>query len=432
MRTNQTQTIGPSLNIMLVIIMLLPWLSPAQNSTKGNLVIVGGGLEPDNHAIFSTLISLAGGTDKATFAVIPSASGTPVQSYIYFRNILKSYGVKPDNIHLVNIAVMDDDSTLDVNEANWKNNGEDSHLADLIRNCSCVWFSGGDQLRTTKTLIRSDGTQTPVLKAVWDVYQNGGVVGGTSAGAAIMSHIMICGGNSVAALTKGVITSYNGDDFPDQDGVLVSTGLGFFPSGIVDQHFNTRARFGRTSLTLMHYRESGNYAFGVDENTALIYHAADNTMMVTGAAGVTILNASDARLTYAGKFPSIENMVVSYLEEGDSYDFSKGTITSAKGKLLNRGKEHYQSLFQGQDGLLTSGKTTFRELITEHLTDNSKNDSVEDITFISPTVGFRVSLIKTAETEAFCPEKLHHDHRYTVVNVRMDITPVHVSVTPIK
>ena len=81
----------------------------SQNSSKGNLVIVGGGLENNNQSIFNQMIDLAGGTDKATFAVIPSASGVSVQSFEYFKKALISYGVKPEKINLIPIAMVDDD-----------------------------------------------------------------------------------------------------------------------------------------------------------------------------------------------------------------------------------------------------------------------------------------------------------------------------------
>ncbi len=116
------------------------------------------------------MIRLAGGNEKASFAVIPSASGVAVQSFVSFQKTLISYGVNPANIHLIPIAMVDDDSTTDVNEATWSKNGEDLQLAGIVKNCSAVWFTGGDQTRTTKTLFLSDGTKTPVLEAVWEVY----------------------------------------------------------------------------------------------------------------------------------------------------------------------------------------------------------------------------------------------------------------------
>jgi len=181
--------------ITTVLLLSIGALSQAQSA--GNLVIVGGGLEDDNASVYDQLIALAGGTEKATFAVIPSASGVSVQSYASFRSVLISYGIKPEHIYLINIAMIDDDSTADVNEAEWSNNGNDPGLAALVRSCSAVWFTGGDQSRTIKTLVMPDGSKTPVLEAVWEVFNSGGVIGGSSAGAAIMSEAMIGGATAL-------------------------------------------------------------------------------------------------------------------------------------------------------------------------------------------------------------------------------------------
>lgn len=404
-------------------------------------MIVGGGLEHSNKNIFNQLINLAGGTEKASFAIIPSASGTPMQSYVYFRNILISYGIKPSNIYLAPVAVLDDDSTKDVNESEWKNNGNDPKVAERVRQCTAVWFSGGDQARTMKTLVRAGGSRTPVLDAVWDVYRSGGVVGGTSAGAAIMSEAMIGGGTSIAALSNGVIEDYTGDDFPEEQGVMVTKGLGFFPHGLVDQHFHARARIGRLTVTLMHEKkvnapgsieqQGRDLGFGVDENTALVYSGKQNRMHVAGAAGVTILNTSGARIFYAQKLPVIENISLSYLEEGDCYDFTTGITTPAEGKRSTRGKERYKEPYTSQDGVLSPSQATFRDLITIHLADNKATDTIQNITFVNPTSGFRVTLFKTPSTEGFCTEMPRHDDRYTVTGIRMDITPVHISATPV-
>jgi cyanophycinase len=402
----------------------------SQPGSRGNLVIVGGGLEAGNKSVYQQLIGFAGGPGKATFAVIPSSSGTPMQSYMYFRNVLISYGVKAENIHLANVAMVDDDSTVDINESEWKNNGNDLPLADLVRKCSAVWFTGGDQARTMKTLIRPDGSQTPVLKAVWDVYRSGGVIGGSSAGAAIMSGVMIGGGTSIAALTHGIIKDYPGDDFPEDTGVLITRGLGFFPCGIVDQHFIVRARFGRLSLAVMTSKEQGNLGFGVDENTALVYHGKENRITVAGASGVTLLNASGARISYIQNLPVIENLSVSYLEEGDSWDAATGIITPAEGKQPTKGKERRNTPHSVQDGILSPNQPTFRDLITLDLADNKATDSVQNITMISPSSGFQVTLRKSPSSEGYYTNKPDHEDHYTVINILMDILPVHISVTP--
>jgi cyanophycinase len=404
----------------------------SQIPSKGNLVIVGGGLEANNKSVFNQMIDLAGGAGKASFAVIPSAGGAPMQSFVYFRSELISYGVNPANIHLIPVAMIDDDSTGDVNESEWKNNGNDPRLADLVGKCSAVWFTGGDQLRTIKTLLKPDGSKTTVLEAVWDVFRSGGVVGGTSAGAAIMSEAMIGGGNSIGALTHGVIADYQGDDFPEGDGVLMTKGLGFFPFGIVDQHFNKRARIGRLVVAIMKEKPRFNIGFGVDENTALIYSGSQNMINVAGAAGVTIINATDASISYVQKLPGIENLSVSYLDDGDTYDIHTGIITPAADKKPTRGKEYYKVQNPGQAGILSGYSNSFADLITVNLMDNRGTDTIRNISFYDQHAGFQVTLCKTPLSAGYYCDRPAEGDKYTVANIRMDITPVHISVTPLK
>ncbi len=414
----------------------------SQTQPKGSLVIVGGGLEANNKSVFNELITLAGGAEKAVFAVIPSAGGAPVQSFMYFRSELISYGVKPGNIHLIQVAMMDDDSTKDVNESEWKENGNDPKLAEIVRKCTAVWFTGGDQLRIMKTLIKDDGGKTAVLEAVWEIFRNGGVVGGTSAGAAIMSEVMIGAGTSIAALSKGVVRDYSGNDLPADSGVLVTRGLGFFPHGLMDQHFNQRARIGRLAVTLMDEKKAGdpgsgdgkenNLGFGVDENTALIYYGKENKMKVAGAGGVTMLNAIDARVFQTEKLSAISNLLLNYLEEGDLYDFKTGTIIPAEGKQSTRGKEHHSELYSDLFGILSPNPVNFRDLYTLYLADNKVADKVSSISSTCGNSGFMITLSKTSATDCFYPGKSDHSDRYTVTGVRMDIMPVQISVTPLK
>lgn len=417
---------------LLIVGLLFFFQAGSQTLPAGNLVIVGGGLEDNNTSIYHQLIGFAGGAAMGTFAIIPSASGVPVQSYVSFRNILISYGVDPDHIHLISIAMVDDDSTTLVNESEWKDNGNDTVLAGVVRQCSAVWFTGGDQSRTVKTLIRPDGSRTAVLEAVWEVYRSGGVVGGTSAGAAIMSESMIGGGNSMAALIRGVIKDYQGDDFPDGGGVLMLKGLGFFPHGIVDQHFGARARFGRLAVALMDETYGCLNGFGVDENTALIYIGSENVFRVAGAGGVTVMNRTNARISYVQGLPCIENLSVSYLEEGDTYHCTTGMITPADGKKSTRGNEYNDIPNPGQTGILSGNAGTLRDLLTINLMDNKGADTVRNVTFVDDHSGFQLTLSKNPESAGYYTEKPYGTERYTVINVRMDIIPVRISVLPLK
>ncbi|MFN8134237.1 MAG: cyanophycinase [Bacteroidales bacterium] len=403
-----------------------------QDLPKGSLVIVGGGLEPDNKSLFTQLIELSGGPEKAVFSIIPSASGVATQAFVYFRSELIFYGVKPENIHLIPIAMADDDSTKNIDESTWLNNGSDLKLADIVRKSTCVWFSGGDQLRTMKTLHKADGSKTPVLEAVWEVFRSGGVVGGTSAGAAIMSEPMIGAGNSMGALKHGVITDYKGDDFPDSDGVLLTHGLGFFPLGMVDQHFNTRARLARLVMVMMHEKKTLNLGFGVDENTALIYNGKLKILKVAGAAGVTMVNTTDATISQVQNLPLIKNVMISYLDEGDVYDISTKKIIPAEGKKSTIGNEFYNVSNPSQTGMFSGSATNFLNLVTVNLIDNKAVNKVSNLNFTGMDTGFRVTLSKTPESKGYFTDKPNGIDKYTVIGIRMDIEPVQITTTPLK
>jgi cyanophycinase len=283
-----------------------------------------------------------------------------------------------------------------------------------------------------KTLVRPDGSKTPVLETVWEVYKSGGVIGGSSAGAAVMSEAMIGGGNSLAALTHGIINDYSGDDFPEGDGLLMSEGLGFFPLGIVDQHFGQRARIGRLAVALMNEKPGFSLGFGVDENTALIYLGGQNLVKVAGAGGVTIIDATNASLSYTRDLPAIENLFVSLLEEGDSFDGATGQIIPSAGKKPTRGNEYYNIENPGQTGILSGNSASFSDLATISLMDNKGADRVQNISFSDQQSGFLVTLSKTPESAGFYTDQPDDEDHYTVTKIRMDIEPVQVTITPLK
>jgi cyanophycinase len=414
-------------SIIISALAIVLALSCAGQEIKGKLFIAGGGLIPANKAAYTQLVDLAGGPDQAIFAIIPTASGVPVRSYAFIRETLISYGVKPENIRLVPISLEDDDSTANEDESKWAENANDPALAGKIKNCSGVWFVGGDQMRVTRALYRPDGSNTPVLDAVWEVYRNGGVIGGTSAGAAIMSEVMIGNGSSLGALQLPIITD-NGPENEETNALLISRGLGFFPEGIVDQHFHARARIGRLVVALMNSRDKFPLAFGVDENTVLIYSAADRQIRVVGRGGVTIVDASGARMTYSGNLPDVRNLSVSYLEQGDSFSIASGELVPAEGKKPTRGNEYYNRENPAQGGILTPNGTTFVDLITINLIDNKAAETISNISFADHNTGFIITFTKKPESQGYYAESKDEEDLYSVSNIRMDLTPVKITI----
>lgn len=410
--------------ISFISIFLNVYCSYAQPA--GNLVIVGGGLEADNADIFNEFIRLAGGASKARIAVIPSASGVPVQSWVSFRNILKGYGLREDQLMLVPIAMADDDSTLTFDERNWKDNADDPVWVKKISQCSGVWFTGGDQIRTYACLCRGSHHTTPVLDAIREMYNSGGVIGGTSAGAAIMSNPMIGGGSSITALEYGVDP---GPVLPDSDpkGLFILPGLGFFTAGIVDQHFHRRARLGRLVVALMHDSCLGKPGFGIDENTALVFYGKSNTCQVMGQGGVSIFKTDNAGIKRTSAGFTAENIQFSYLESGDRFDATSLKIQPDPDRSPVPDSLLSSVYFPAQRGLFDTYLPDFREMLIQGLILHTGN-TLKSLQFTGEAQGYLIEISKMAGYQALRSGKKGNE-KYTVSGLQLNIRPFQFHLT---
>ncbi len=266
------------------------------------LAVIGGRLEDDNLAVYRQMHLLSGGR----IVIFPTASSEPeavgAETLAVFRAqgfdavLAEVYGE-----HAVQAAHSPD-------------------IVALVRDYGSVFFTGGNQVFITGALA-PEGEETPVLKSIRAAHAAGGLVAGSSAGAAMMSDTMIVGGTSLEAVTFGVIT----DD--TQPGMLLGKGLGFFSQGIIDQHFIKRGRFGRLVIAMMN---SGvTCGIGVDENTALFIQGNDG--WVAGEYGVFVVDMQHA--TYDVASGSAENISFSYLDNGDRYLFDSRQVIAHPEKI---------------------------------------------------------------------------------------------------
>lgn len=284
----------------------------------GTLYIVGGGMNSNAERIFSSLISDAGGS-SARFAFVVSASGEdPDETFESYVADFEALGVKRENCVLIPLYPKDVRDRRGYNAIN----GDADDLIELVDGVSGIWFTGGDQYYTSRCFLRDDGSDTKLLSAFRKIYENGGVIGGSSAGAAIMSRVMIAGGSNRGVMRDGTVLSYAGyrpDDDADEVACeplrLTNDGLGFFPLGIVDQHFNRRPRLIRSIEACFANDADVKRAFGVSEDTALVYK--NGCVAVLGNAGVYIMECENALRRSAGSY---ENVALSVLLEGDRMD----------------------------------------------------------------------------------------------------------------
>jgi cyanophycinase len=211
---------------------------------KGSLVICGGGRLPE--AVVKKHLELAGG-DQARIVIIPTAAqradnaeaGDLLRSWRRF----KTQWVK-------------------VLHTRSKERANDPEFVAPLKEATGVWFDGGQQSRIAEAY---EGTA--VERELHALLDRGGVIGGTSAGAAVMSRVMIARGNPVAE---------------------IAVGLDLLPDAVIDQHFLKRNRKPRLLAVLE--KHPGLVGFGIDEGTALIVQG--RRLEVLGDSSVTVCLAA--------------------------------------------------------------------------------------------------------------------------------------------
>jgi cyanophycinase len=282
---------------------------------KGNLVIAGGNIK--GNIIYKEFIKLAGNCGK--IAIVPTASEDTNDALIYNTDIFEKCGVDKNDIVGVKVNIEKP------SYGDWKKCGDDFESLDFLDDVKGVWFCGGDQIRIIRGFKRSDGTETKLLKKINDILEEGGVIGGSSAGAAIMSEVMIGGGTSLGALTKTPYYDYieyrKKPELEENGVLLITKGLGFFKGGIIDQHFDERGRHGRLLEVLL--TEKVNKGYGIAEDTAIVYDVEKGTARIIGSGGVTIIDTSNAIKCKVDDYSKITNVEISYLLGEDIYNINE-------------------------------------------------------------------------------------------------------------
>jgi cyanophycinase len=224
-------------------------------ATPGPLVIIGGAEDKKGTCgILRELVRLAGAA-KARIVVLTVASEAPTEVGELYREVFQRLGARQVQV-------------LDVRQRDQAN---DPALLEAIEKATAVFFTGGEQMRITNLL-----GGTPADRMLRHRHEQGMVLGGTSAGAAMMSGTMIVQGLSEAT--------------PRVGNVKIGPGMEFLHGVMIDQHFGQRGRSGRLLTALAQYPHQ--LGIGIDENTALVVRGDE--FEVIGCGAVTVFDAGDA------------------------------------------------------------------------------------------------------------------------------------------
>lgn len=257
-------------------------------------MIVGGGPQPES--LVREFVTLAGGPGKARIVVFAMASASGEQSGEEKAVQLREFGAAARNVWIDRAQALTDS------------------VAALLNDATGIWFGGGDQVRLAEVLR---GTATE--RAIHARFASGAVVGGTSAGAAVMSRVMITGderrpGGARADTTLAWVTI-------ERDNVVTQEGFALLPDVIVDQHFLRRKRYGR--LLALVLERAPHLGAGIDESTALIVQP-DGKWVVRGASAVVIFDARAATRQTSDTLLQGSGIRTHVLTEGATFDPSTG------------------------------------------------------------------------------------------------------------
>jgi cyanophycinase len=262
--------------VLILILALTTFSAAFAQSAKGVLVIVGGGGIPDS--IAARTLQLAGGRD-AVVAVLPQSSGSDAAGDTSVKMWLDAGARSARNV--------------DFKQPDAKN---------ALEAATLIWISGGNQNRFM-TAIRGTGLDD-VIRAQ---YRKGTVVGGTSAGAAVMSEWMITGDADSKSLTAG--------------STGIRKGLSLWPGALIDQHFLARQRNNRLLSAVL--ERPNLIGVGIDESTAIVVR--EDRFDVLGKSAVVVFDARDAKVeaASAGAITAATNVRLSVLKEGMTYSLKR-------------------------------------------------------------------------------------------------------------
>jgi len=239
-------------------------------------------------------VRVSGGSD-ADIVVIPTASRLHETGPRYEKLF--------SDIGAARVTSMDFDTRRDCQEP-----GRLRRLEDATG----IFFTGGNQLRLS-TLLGG----TAVAKLVRTRNAAGVTVGGTSAGASILSEHMIAFGDEGSSVIAG--------------SVRLAPGLGLTNRFVIDQHFRERDRLGRL-ITALAYNPFA-IGVGLDEDTA-VFIGPDETLEVEGSGGVTVVDASEVSFSSAdsvseGQPVAVLGLKVHVLTPGTTFNLSTRTASAA-------------------------------------------------------------------------------------------------------
>lgn len=255
--------------------------------SKGELIIIGGHEDKKGDRAILKEVARRVKRRNGNLAIVTVATQKPEEMAQEYTKVFNELGV----------------AEVEVLDIRTREEAHDQKKVDRIKRAAVVFFTGGDQLR-----ISSQLGDSPVFQCLQEMYQAGGTIVGTSAGAACMPETMLIAGPS--------------DESNKISTLDMAPGLGLIEGVVIDSHFAERGRMGRLLGAVA--QNPKNLGIGIDEDTAIIVNDQKNFVVLGSGAVYVVDGATISYSSLSEKNPegivSIFGVKLHVLGEGDCFD----------------------------------------------------------------------------------------------------------------
>lgn len=253
----------------------------------GNLIIIGGAEDKKNDCEILKEVVERSSSRNGPMVLLTAATDLP-------EEVGNDYKIAFNKLGYNNVKVIDVRNREDANNPDYCNQ---------LENCSCVFFTGGDQLKITSLIGGSS-----LYKSLKRAFRKGTLIVGTSAGASCLCSTMIVSGID--------------EESPKKCTIKMAPGLDLIRGILIDQHFAQRGRIGRLLNAVA--QNPGILGIGIDENTAVVF---DNisTFNILGSGAVTVADGRNINFTNVSELSpdeilAITDIKIHILPKGYGYD----------------------------------------------------------------------------------------------------------------
>lgn len=251
------------------------------------LIIIGGKEDRANNKMILGEVARRVGSGKLVVSTV-AMPNAPEDLFDQYEKAFRSLGVR----HVFNLEIKERrEATLE-------------GKLRILDDATAVFFTGGDQVKITSQI-----GDTPIFRRIQEIYNEGGTIAGTSAGAAVMCETMLVEGG-------------DGDSSVIDGSVRMAPGLSLISDVIIDQHFMERGRVGRLVGAVA--QNPKNLGIGIDEQTAIVVERG-NGFYVLGSGAVYVIDGTEVSYSNIAdeakkKTVSIYDVRLHVLSQGDRFD----------------------------------------------------------------------------------------------------------------